>query len=42
MDSIFIPATEVYPDAAMVCNPKALKLRLESMIPLVVPVVPPE
>ena len=41
-ESIFIPATLPKPDAAMVCSPSALKFKLESMMPLVVPVVPPE
>ena len=42
MESIFMPAMDWKPEAAMVCIPRALKFRLESMMPLVVPVVPPE
>ena len=30
------------PEAAMVCRARALKFRLDSIMPLVVPVVPPE
>ena len=43
-ESIFILeiSSRVKPEAAEVCNARALKFRLESMMPLVVPVVPPE
>ena len=40
-ESIVIPASGLQPLASTVCRPRALKLRLESRIPLLVPVVPP-
>ena len=41
-ESILSPLMGAKPDAAMVCKPSALKFMLESRMPFVVPVVPPE
>ena len=41
-ESILSPLMGAKPDAAMVCKPSALKFILDSRMPFVVPVVPPE